>query len=320
MVIAPDGTLYVADPVRHEIRAVSTSGATRVVAGLGTGQAGFQGDNVAADSTTLHTPMGLCREPLTGAIVVADSGNDRIRLFTRGGRIYTLAGGGSTPTETVTNPLAARLTKPYAIVADGNGKFTFTERTSGRVRQFGATGSLTTLATLPARTVGPLAARYDGQRVWVGAGEVVRLLKPGASPALDPTPVATFTGAEVTGLAYDQAGGLFVSTSTPGTGGRAGARVFRLAVGDDGLMAAGRVPEGVAGTGGTSTDDTAYSAPLNAPDATAVLLGGAWHGLLAIDLTFASDPTRLAGQLYLGSSLDDGAVRFGQVVKLTPRE
>lgn len=317
LTVAPDGTVYLADPVRHEVRAVPPSGPTRVVAGLGDGRSGYMGDNVLADSTALHTPMGICRDPLTGAIVVADSGNDRLRLFTRGGRIYTLAGGGASTSDAVANPLSARLSRPFGLTADGTGKLSFTERTTGRVRQLGATGGVTTVATLTPGAVGPVAARWDGLRVWVGDGGTIRLMRPGTTPALEPVAVATFVDAEVIGLAYDQAGGLYVSVTAPGTGGRSGARVYRVAVGDDGLSLAGRVPEWVAGSGGVSTEAADYAAPLAATRAESVLLGGAWHGQLAIDLTYAADPTRLGGHLYLGSSVEG---EFGQVVKLTPLE
>lgn len=314
--IAPDGTLYLADPVRHEVRMVPPAGPTVVVAGLGTGGAGFMGDNVPADATALNTPMGLCYEPVSGAVVVADAGNDRIRLFTPGARIYTLAGGGSSGAETVSNPLSARLQRPTGLTADGAGRVIFTERTTGRVRRVSAASGVTTLATVAVEQAGPVAARWDGERVWVGEGGAVRLVVPGAAPALDPAPVASFPDAAVTGLAYDQAGALYALVT-----GLDGARVYRLAVGDDGRMPADRAPERVAGRGGVDADASAYEVPASGgPDAASVLLGGAWQTQLAIDLTHAADPTRLAGALYVGSSLDEPDLRFGQVLALTARE
>ncbi len=89
--IGTDDSLFIADTGTHRIRKVDrlTGIITTVV---GTGSAGFSGDGGAAVNAQLNQPVALI-SPAAGIILIADYGNNRVRLVING-TIYTLAGDG----------------------------------------------------------------------------------------------------------------------------------------------------------------------------------------------------------------------------------
>lgn len=70
------------------------AGTIRTVAGNGV--AGFQGDEGPAIDAQLNYPQGVAVD-LLGRLLIADSGNGRIRQVSREGKITTVAGNGSVP-------------------------------------------------------------------------------------------------------------------------------------------------------------------------------------------------------------------------------
>jgi uncharacterized protein (TIGR03437 family) len=76
---ASDGSLMIADTGANVIRQLSTSGVLTTIAGTGT--AGFSGDGGSALIAQLNAPSGIALGP-NGTILVADSGNNRIRSLT----------------------------------------------------------------------------------------------------------------------------------------------------------------------------------------------------------------------------------------------
>ena len=85
------GSLYIADTGTQRVRQVLPTGMIQTL--VGTGMAGSATDNVAAASATLNAPMGIAVDA-TGDVVVADTGNDRIRQVGADGRIRNLVGTG----------------------------------------------------------------------------------------------------------------------------------------------------------------------------------------------------------------------------------
>ncbi|MFP5503189.1 MAG: hypothetical protein ACLGIN_11925, partial [Candidatus Sericytochromatia bacterium] len=318
--VTADGSVYMADPLNHQIRAVTPSGESLIVAGAGDGASGYSGENLPAVASRLAGPTGLAYDPRTGAIWVADRENDRLRHFVPGGRLYTMAGGGASTADAVPQATAARLAGPVGVAIAETGVVVFTEGTSGKVRRVAPDGALSTIATLPGGRGGAIAARAADGLVWAADGGRVWRVVPGAVPAIQAEPVLTLAGARVTGLAYDQAGSLFVSYTDADAGGRAGTRVARLALGADGAAKPGATPLLIAGSGGEDADDQAYAlAP--ATDAVTQLLPGAGECSLFVDVAHAADPDRLSGLVYGGASYEsaDGSVRWGQVFRLTPQ-
>ena len=88
------GNLYISEFTGHRVRRVTPAGNISTVAG--TGIAGFNGDGPAI-STQLNSPAGLTLDR-TGALLIADSSNNRIRKLAAGA--VTTVGGpwtGTTP-------------------------------------------------------------------------------------------------------------------------------------------------------------------------------------------------------------------------------
>ncbi len=82
--------LYIAEFEGHRVRKVTPAGAIATVAG--TGVAGLSGDGGPATVAELSFPAGLAVDR-TGALYIADSGNNRVRKILSGGVISTVLGG-----------------------------------------------------------------------------------------------------------------------------------------------------------------------------------------------------------------------------------
>ena len=89
--VLPDGSILIADTGNDRIRRVVPGG--NITAWAGTGSAGFSGDGGAATQARLNAPHGLALLP-DGSVLIADTGNNRIRRVTSGGTISTVVGTG----------------------------------------------------------------------------------------------------------------------------------------------------------------------------------------------------------------------------------
>jgi hypothetical protein len=85
------GNLYIADSGNHKVRMVTAGGIILTIAG--TGVAGFSGDAGPGTSAQLNSPMDLV--VWNDFLVVADTGNSRIRMISEDGSIVTLVGTGT---------------------------------------------------------------------------------------------------------------------------------------------------------------------------------------------------------------------------------
>jgi sugar lactone lactonase YvrE/cytochrome c553 len=74
-----DGCVYVADTRNHAIRRIDPDGRA-VVTIAGTGQRGFNGDNLPPTGAQLNNPYGVAVHP-DGRIFIADTDNHRIRVI-----------------------------------------------------------------------------------------------------------------------------------------------------------------------------------------------------------------------------------------------
>ena len=86
------GTVYIADAANSRIRMFTLGGNISTIAGTGTG--GYNGDDIAATSAQINAPRSVLIDSL-GAIYIGDTENQRIRRFTVGGNISTIAGTGT---------------------------------------------------------------------------------------------------------------------------------------------------------------------------------------------------------------------------------
>jgi sugar lactone lactonase YvrE len=85
------GDLYIADTNNNVVRKISPRGGITTYAG--TGAAGYSDDGFYAHDAQLNLPTGLAVS--SGNLLIADSGNNRIRLVTAARLITTLAGNGT---------------------------------------------------------------------------------------------------------------------------------------------------------------------------------------------------------------------------------
>ena len=136
--LAVDGggtTVTFADYYNQRVRQFTVGGNINTVAGTGT--AGFSGDGAAATSAQLNYPEGVAVNS-TGVVYVGDSNNYRVRHFTVGGNISTVAGNGSPTVETLLNnaaPLGVVLQYPYGIATDSSKDIFVAESHNFMVRE-----------------------------------------------------------------------------------------------------------------------------------------------------------------------------------------
>jgi uncharacterized protein (TIGR03437 family) len=141
------GNIFIADTFNNVIREVTASnGYISTVAGV---QAlpGFSGDNGPATSSGLDNPTGLFVDG-SGNIFIADLGNNRIRKFTVGGSITTVAGNGGEGHSGIPGPAtSAELYNPSSVFEDASGNLFIAAIYNNSILEVSAaTGNISTVA------------------------------------------------------------------------------------------------------------------------------------------------------------------------------
>ena len=137
------GNLYLSDTDHNSVRKVDSKGIITTVAGTGT--AGFGGDGAAATSALLNLPYGLAADS-SGALYVADLGNNRVRRIGPDGVISTVAGTGTAGSAGDGGPATdAQLMAPRNLVVDASGNLYISEFEGHRVRKV-SNGQIVTVA------------------------------------------------------------------------------------------------------------------------------------------------------------------------------
>lgn len=128
------GIVYIADLENERIRRVFTDGKISTV--VGTGVAGFSGDDGQATAARLNQPY-LLRTDASGNVFIADSINHRVRKFTpANGIITTVAGNGvAGSTGDGGPPKSAQLRLPSGIGIDQAGGVFIADYGNDRVRR-----------------------------------------------------------------------------------------------------------------------------------------------------------------------------------------
>lgn len=172
LALAPNGDLFFSDADNNRIRVVHANGIIDTVAG--TGQPGFAGDNGPARAAALHSPAGLALAP-DGSLLIADTGNNRVRRIAPNGTISTVAGNGGGGSGGDGGPAtAAQLNAPVDVAVRPDGSFFVAERGGNRIRVVDAHGTI-------ARLAGTGAPRFGGDghaptRAYVNAPHAIELL------------------------------------------------------------------------------------------------------------------------------------------------
>jgi sugar lactone lactonase YvrE len=142
------GDVFIADTNDHMIREIA-AGQGNIVAVAGNGTQGFSGDGGAPTSAQLDVPGGISIDS-SGNLLVADTGNARIRQVTAGATptISTIAGGGNGGDGGA--PTSAQLALPWEVAEDSAGNLYIVDQANNRIRKItnplGATPTITTVA------------------------------------------------------------------------------------------------------------------------------------------------------------------------------
>ena len=124
------GNVYIADRDNNRIRRVDTGGTITTVAG--TGPAGNSGDGGLAVDAQLSGPESVTVDS-SGNLYIADTGNQRVRKVTPGGKIAAATDLG--------------LLSPVYAIADGSGNLFIADAAAGKILTAGSNGVPATLMT-----------------------------------------------------------------------------------------------------------------------------------------------------------------------------
>jgi hypothetical protein len=137
-----DGGFLIAECTSHRIRKVHPDGTIETIAG--TGNAGFAGDGGPATAASLNDPQDAL-ELADGSILIADTGNGRIRRIGTDGVIRTVAGtGGSSILGLLA--ITTGLDEPTDLTALPDGGYAFVDQGSAEVHRVDVDGNIKRIA------------------------------------------------------------------------------------------------------------------------------------------------------------------------------
>ncbi len=114
--VGSDGSIFVADTYNDRIRAIDKNGNVSTLAGAG--ETGFADASTGAEAR-FNTPCGIAVTP-DGALIVADTGNHRIRRVEVNGSVRTIAGTGE-PSVKDGLLFAASFNEPIGVAVSADG-------------------------------------------------------------------------------------------------------------------------------------------------------------------------------------------------------
>jgi DNA-binding CsgD family transcriptional regulator/sugar lactone lactonase YvrE len=157
LAVRSDGSIFIADTSNNRIRRVDPQGIITTVAG--TGDPGFAGDGGPATDAELNGPAGVAIG-FGGRVLIADTGNNRIRELSSSGVITTIAGTGDVGYLGDGGPAtSAEFDAPEGIAVDAEDSLFIVDSLNDRIRRMDVDGTITTVAGNGARGFGG-----DGQQ------------------------------------------------------------------------------------------------------------------------------------------------------------
>jgi len=140
--VAADGTIYIADTGNQRIRVVQGGSITTFA---GNGARGFAGDGGPATAAALNHPVALALDA-TGALLVCDQGNERVRRISAG-HIVTIAGNGVQGFAGDGGAAtSAELNEPSGVTASADGRIFIADTGNQRVRVISSSGIISNFA------------------------------------------------------------------------------------------------------------------------------------------------------------------------------
>ena len=266
------GNIFIADSFNNRIRRVNRSG--QITTTAGNGNAGYGGDGGPATEASLRRPSGVA-VGVEGDLLVADTGNNRIRRINSEGTITTLAGSGAMGFGGDGGPASeAALMWPRSVVAGAGGNIYVADIRHFRIREIDSKGIIRTIAgtgepgysgdgrpATEARLgwLGGLAVDADGNLYASDRSNIcVRMVDPaGIIRTVAGTPEGILRPSKVIvgesmlcvpeGLAIDLAGNLYVAD-------RSAHKIHRLAPDGSVSTIAGMGTPGYSGDGGLGSE------------------------------------------------------------------
>jgi sugar lactone lactonase YvrE len=152
----PAGNVYIADTFNQVVRKIDVNGTISTVVGVyhpvddGTSDeqcpADFDGDGGPAVKARMSCPHSLAFDA-SGNLVIADSGNNRIRRVDSSGIITTIAGTGKFSSGGDGGPAtSAGLQSPKGITYDAAGNLLIADSGNNQIRKIDPGGIITTIA------------------------------------------------------------------------------------------------------------------------------------------------------------------------------
>ncbi|HLK48116.1 MAG TPA: hypothetical protein VKT49_08280 [Bryobacteraceae bacterium] len=223
----------------------------------GTGKYGFSGDGGPALAAQLADVAAVALDS-SGALYLADSGNNRVRQVTPGGAIRTIAGTGHFGSAGDNGPaIDAQLWRPQGVGAIG-GKVYIGDTWNSSLRVINSAGIISTIldlvTALPLREPRGIAVSPQGE-VFVADSSYGRVVKLSATGAPSIAARNFYKSADV---AVDASGMLYVADSGHH-------RIVRVDPNGNAVTVAGTGLEGFDGDGGPAT-----AASLASPEGVAV--------------------------------------------------
>jgi trimeric autotransporter adhesin len=194
------GNLFIADTQNFRIRKVTPDGVISTVAGNGT--PGFSGEDGPAIFAALDTPSGIAIDS-SGGLIIADTGNQRVRKVDSSGVIRTVAGNGSPDAPRFSgdggSATLAQLQNPIGIAIDSAGDLFIGDLNNYSVRRVTPGGLISTVAGtgrtgvsgdgIPATSAelfGPLGVAVDTfGNLFIADGQSNRIRKVGSRSRSD---------------------------------------------------------------------------------------------------------------------------------------
>lgn len=134
VLVAPDGTVYIAETSGNVVRKISGGNISLVA---GDGNPGNMGDNVVATGAEMASPSGLAMDS-AGNLFIADTGNSLVRrVDLKAGIITNYIGG--------TGPTGGRISHPTGLCFDSSGALYIADTGNRRIAKY-YNGQLTTVA------------------------------------------------------------------------------------------------------------------------------------------------------------------------------
>ncbi len=142
----PAATIVIADGRNARLRTVAVDGIIATLAGTGAGTIETIGDGGTSLHATLDQALGIAVDQ-SGAILVADTGHQRVRRFEPDGLASTIAGTGEGGFGGDGGPAtAAAFSEPYQVAVGNDGRLYVTDYLNFRIRRIDVDGTIATIA------------------------------------------------------------------------------------------------------------------------------------------------------------------------------